>query len=177
MFLFSALYNSKRALVVLGLGALALIASGCSQLIGTITTEPPPSPPKILDVQLKSDHKGYGETKIKIDIEFTDQDRDMGENGTVSYKIEQVMQAGDFCWILPRPRSVLKREPIEGKIQPERVTWEPGGITGTITIRVDVAIWPENAHCTAQVTVTLTDKSGNSSAPRSQIIRLFEGYI
>lgn len=175
MFL-SALYNNKRALVVLGLGALAWISSGCALLIGTITTEPPPSPPKILDVRLASEHQGYGETKIKISIEFEDRDGDMGKNETVSYTVEQVMQSGDFCWILPQPRTELKRERITGKVKPERVVMDRGNITGTITISVYVAIWPENAYCTAQVTVTLTDSLGNESTPRSQIIRLYEGY-
>jgi hypothetical protein len=146
-------------------------------MVGTITTDPPPVPPKILDVRLASDHQGYGETKIKISIEFEDRDGDMGATEFVSYTVEQEMQSGDFCWILPRPRTALKREPIAGKVNPETVTMEPSGLVGTIIIRVYVAIWPENAYCTAKVTVTLTDRAGNKSAPRDQIIRLYEGYL
>lgn len=175
MFL-SALSNSKRIFTILSLSICSLLSSGCSMLVGTITTDPPPSPPKILDVRLASDHQGYGETKIKISIEFEDRDGDMGETEFVSYTVEQIMQSGDFCWILPRPR-VLTREPITGTVRPEIVTMEPGGLIGTIIIRVYVAIWPENAYCTAKVTVTLTDRAGNKSAPRDQIIRLYEGYL
>lgn len=171
-------YNNRtRMLTTFSLVALIWLAGGCSLIVGTITTDPPPSPPKILDVRLTSDHQGYGETKIKISIEFEDRDGDMGETEFVSYTVEQIMQSGDFCWILPRPRTVLKREPITGTVRPEIVTMEPGGLIGTIIIRVYVAIWPENAYCTAKVTVTLTDRAGNKSAPRDQIIRLYEGYL
>ncbi len=173
----SLLYNNRtRVFALLSLVALGWLAGGCSLVVGTITTEPPPVPPKIIDVRLASDHQGYGETKIKISIEFEDRDGDMGATEFVSYTVEQVMQSGDFCWILPRPRTVLRREPIIGEVKPETVTMEPGGLIGTIIIRVYVAIWPENAHCTAKVTVTLTDRAGNKSAPRDQIIRLYEGY-
>lgn len=170
-------FNSKKALTILSLGIFTLLANGCSMLVGTITIDLPPSPPRILDVRLASDHQGYGETKIKISIEFEDQDGDIGEAEFVSYTVEQIMQSGDFCWILPRPRGVLKREPITGTARPEIFTMERGGLRGTIIIRVYVAIWPENAYCTAKVTVALTDRAGNKSSPRDQIIRLYEGYL
>jgi hypothetical protein len=146
-------------------------------MVGTITTDPPPVPPKILDVRLEPDHQGYGETKIKISIEFQDQDGDMGATEFVSYTIERIREPFEpDCAISPLPRVARGETIIRGKVNPETVIMEPGGLIGTIIIRVYVAILPEHAYCTVKVTVTLTDRAGNSSGPKDRIIRLYEGY-
>ncbi len=159
-------------------GIISLSVSGCSLLIGTITTDLPFFPPEIRKISLTYDQRAYGVARIEISVDFEDPDGDIGLDTVVSYRIDQVWNTGDWCWVLASPMSKLERKTIVGDASPksEGLLFEPGRTRGTIKVEAIVAIWPESASCTAEVAVNMKDRAGNVSNTERKTLRIFVGF-